>query len=351
MLLTEWGNTPEQWSGFQLYMTALVSFGVGRWVSENLDENSEFVLAAASLAACTMQLIVTAAQSRGVMLIAAQGPNVKYWIDSDRMVGLYSHPSVLGKTVFLLLCLLLPLSASPNSAIRRMAYASMILGSIATLLTLSRANTIAIVIAIALWALLGNRAKAAAHKFGVVAAAAVTIILTTNLFDKFELRQLRDPEGGARKYLLTSGLEQIERAPFVGTGPNYYSEFVGRYDHLVATGFPLHNSFLFIVAELGIPLAIALLIPVVMAFTQAVKPHADSRFLTVRSAAYWSTLPGVFIIGATGWGMAAKETLPLWFFVTGFLAARAAATKSKDSMGEQRDITVRTSPTRVTNPT
>lgn len=345
-LFTAWGNTPEQWSGLQLYLTALISFGVGRWISENLDDKAGIFLAGAGLAACTLQLVVTVAQSRGTMLLAAQGPDVKHWIHSDRMVGLYAHPSVLGKTVFLLLCILLPLTASHLPATRRMAYLAIAFGSGATLLTLSRANTVAIILAIVIWALIGGRANSIAQRLTIVATAGIAVVLTTNSFAQLELRQLQDPEGGARKYLLSNGLEQIARQPFVGTGPNYYSEYVGRYDHLVASGFPLHNSFLFPAAELGIPLAIVLFLPMVMALAESIKRYSAARAFDARSAAFWAVLPGLFIIAWTGWGMAAKETMPLWFFAFGFLAARCA-TKGESPSEDRRKAVAKRTPVRL----
>ncbi|GAA2411596.1 O-antigen ligase family protein [Mycolicibacterium llatzerense] len=346
LLLTSWGNTNEQWSGLQLYLTALISFGVGRWISENLDDNAGVFLAGASLAAGALQLVVTVAQSRGTMLLAAQGPDVKQWIHSERMVGLYAHPSVLGKTVFLLLCILLPLTASHVAATRRMAYLAIAFGSVATLLTLSRANTVAIVLAIVIWAFIGGRATSIAQRLTVVAAAGVAVVLTTHSFSRLELRQLQDPEGGARKYLLSNGLEQITREPFIGTGPNYYSEYAGRYDHLVASGFPLHNSFLFPAAELGIPLAIVLFLPMIMALTESIKRFSAAKGFDARSAAFWAVLPGLFIIAWTGWGMAAKETMPLWFFAFGFLAARSA-TNSESPREGRRTTAAKTPPVRL----
>lgn len=342
LLLTSWGNVSEQWSGLQLYLTALISFGVGRWISEKLDDNAGVFLACAGLAACTLQLVVAVAQSRGTMLLAAQGPDVKQWIHSGRMVGLYAHPSVLGKTVFLLLCILLPLAASRVPATRRMAYLAIAFGSVATLLTLSRANTIAIVLALVIWAFVGGRASSIAQRLTVIAVAGVAVVLTTHSFSQLELRQLQDPEGGARKYLLSNGLEQIAREPFIGTGPNYYSEYVGRYDHLVASGFPLHNSFLFPAAELGIPLAIVLFLPMIMALTESIRRFSAARAFDARSAAFWAVLPGLFIIAWTGWGMAAKETMPLWFLAFGFLAARSTTTSA--SPGDYRPKTATKAP-------
>jgi len=110
LLVTVWGNTPEQWAGAKLYVTAIISFAVGRWLSENLTEIAATILACACLVVCGLQFLVTVAQSQGIMLLRGGSRDAAIWISDGRMIGLYTHPAYLGKTVFLLFCFLLPLS-------------------------------------------------------------------------------------------------------------------------------------------------------------------------------------------------------------------------------------------------
>lgn len=323
LLFVVWGNTPEQWSGLKLYVTAIVAFGVGRWLSENLTEKAGLVLVSACLASCALQFTVTFAQSRGVYLLGLASSDSAQWINDGRMVGLYSHPAFLGKTMFLLFCFLLPLTLSSHALTRRLAYAALGFGSVATLLTLSRANTFAIGVAIVLWVFLSGRASSLWRRLAIVGVALGLVFMNSAAVTGLQLRQAEDPTGGFRDRIMDVGLEQIKSAPLTGTGPNYYGEIVGQYDRLAASGFPLHNSFLYPAAELGIPLAIALFLPLIATVWAAAARFARQRSLDVQSAALFAILPGLVAIAWTGWGMVATEALPLWFMGFGFLAARS----------------------------
>lgn len=320
MVLTVWGNTTEQWSGLELYVTALISFGLGRWLSENMTEKGANVLVSACLISCGLQFIASVAQSRGSMFRvseAAQG-----WVQDGRMVGLFNHPGELGKAMFLSFCFLLPLSTSANVTTRRLAYVALGLGSVATLLTLSRANSAAIALAVVIWAIVNRRRNTISTRVGILAGAALVAILNLDTISGLQLRQEVDPEGGYRQQILAVGLEQIQSAFWTGTGPNYYTEVVGQYNHLAANGFPLHNSLLYPIAEMGLILGLLLLAPVVITLGHAVMRYLNERAIDVQTAALMAVLPGVVIIAWTGWGMIAKVSLPLWFLAFGFLASR-----------------------------
>jgi O-antigen ligase len=320
LLLVVWGNTPSQWSGLKLYATAIVSFGIGRWLSEEITERSAFVVVCACLVTCGLQFVVAFAQSRGVTLLRVSN-DAAHWIGGGRMTGLYSHPALLGRSVFLLFCFLLPLSLCGRSITRRLALVALALGSVATLLTLSRANALAIGVAVILWVILSGRATSILTRLGVIAVAGGLVALNTTAITGLEARQAEDPYGGFRDPILTIGLGQIKRAPLTGTGPNSYTEVVGRYDHFAASGFPLHNSFLYPIAELGIPLGIVLLAPVLITLVQTARRIATRKTLDVRSATLFSVLPGIVVIAWTGWGLMTVEALPLWFMAFGFLSS------------------------------
>jgi hypothetical protein len=334
-LAFDWGNTPEQWSGLKLYITAFLSFGVGRWLSENITEKSGLVIASACTVACGLQFVLTFAQSQGIIILGVTRDASK-WIDSGRMVGLYSHPAILGKSMFLLFCFLLPLTVSTWAITRRLAYISLALGSVATLLTLSRANAFAIGAALVLWVFVSGRANSVARKLGVITVAGALLALNSGTITGLQLRQEADPYGGYRDSILAVGLGQIRSAPLTGTGPNYYGEVVGQYDHFAATGYPLHNSFLYPIAELGIPLGIILLVPFIATLVQAARRIYASRTIDVRSATLLSVLPGVLVIGWTGWGMMTTEALPLWFMGFGFLASRKTFVFDGGRVGSRR---------------
>ncbi len=323
MLLFVWGDTLEQWSGLKLYATALIAFGAGRWLNANLTSQAAFVLALACFVVCVTQFIVSVAQSNGIQLIRLPAQSNSWLNIHGRAIGLYSHPDFLGVTILLLFCFLLPLSTFNQIAIRRLAYSSMALGSIAALLTLGRANSVAIGMAIVLWVILSGRATSTLQKFGIIASAATLGILNTRAITGLWDRHEADPLGGDRNYLYDVGLHQIRDAPLTGTGANYYCEVVGKYDRLCNLSFPVHNSFLYPAAELGIPLAFVFFIPLMITIALTVRRILRCGELDAQAATLFAIIPGVLAIAWTGWGLVAQEALPLWFMGFGFLASRS----------------------------
>ena len=321
LLVTVWGNTPEQWSGLKAYATAIIAFGVGRKLAESFTENSALVLAWTSLVVCGVQFVATAAQAVGILLVRSSSSNAAVWISEGRMVGLYDHPSILGKTVFLQLCFLLPLTTSGRELARRLANTAIVLGVLAVLLTVARANIAAIVVALLLWTILSRRATTIAVRLAIAGLIGGTLIaLNSGPIAALQARQFDDPMGGYRDSIFDIGLGQIASAPLAGTGPNYYAEVVGQFDRLAATGYPLHNSFLYPVAELGIPLAILVFLPVILTITRTIQRVVQQKRQDVQSAALFSIIPGLIAIAWTGWGLIVSDTLQLWFLAFGFLS-------------------------------
>lgn len=337
LLFGVWGNFPEQWSGLKLYGTAIVAFAVGRWLSSNLTNRAAFALVCACLITCVVQFVIAFAQSRGIMLISLHGEEATRWIEEGRMVGLYNHPGFLGRTMFLLFCFLFPLSTCSEAVTRRLAYIAIALGSVATLLTLSRANTVAIVIALTLWLIFNGQAASFAKKMLILAVGAVLVIINSNAIGALQLRQEQDPNGAYRDPILDIGIEQIKASPLTGTGPNFYSEIVGQYDRFAATGFPLHNSLLYPVAELGIPLAIVLFLPLTGAIASCVSRLLKNRKLDLHAAVLFSILPGILVSAWTGFGLVVTEALPLWYMGFGYLSVKASRYSGRSDGVEQVD--------------
>lgn len=340
MLVTVWGNTPEQWSGLKLYFTAILSFGIGRWLSENLTNRSAFVLVCACLMTCFIQFTVTFAQSIGITEFAFRSYNsaTKAIIGSQgRMVGLYEHPGFLGKTMLLLLCFLLPLAGRSHGVTRKLAYASIAMAVVATLLTLSRANSVAIILALVLWPILRGNGNASVKILGSTAVSGALIAINTTVFSDLIQRHEADRGGGPRGYLLEVGLQQIQTAPLTGTGPNYYNEVVGQYDALAAGGLPVHNSLLLAIAELGFPLAMVVFAFPMIAILQAARRIVRNKAIDLQSATLLSILPGIALAGWTGWGLMGIEALPLWFMAFGFLSSRHEETRSVQGHADRDD--------------
>ena len=152
-----------------------------------------------------------------------------------------------------------------------------------------------------------------------MAAVGAVVALRTNAISDLQLRQEQDPRGGYRGDIWAVAMEQIKSSPWVGTGPNSYSEVVGRHDPLAAHGFPVHNSFLYPIAEVGIPLALIFFSPLLLTLFNSLKNTLKNKSLDLRTAALISILPGLIIIGWTGWGLGNSDALPLWFMAFGFL--------------------------------
>lgn len=325
LLMTVWGNTPEQWSGLKVYLTAIIAFGVGRKLGEMLTETSAVVLAWTSLIVCGVEFVATVAQSVGIMLVRAGNTNAAVWINQGRMVGLFDHPSFLGKTVLLQLCFLLPLTASSRALTRRLANTAIVLGTIAVFLTLARANIAAIIAAVLLWTILSRRATTIAVRLAIAGLiGGVLIAMNSGPIAALQARQYEDPAGGFRDSIFDIGLGQISSAPLTGTGPNYYAEVVGQFDRLAASGYPLHNSFLYPIAELGIPLALLVFWPVISTIAQTIRRVAENQRLDAQAAALLSIIPGLILVAWTGWGLIVSDALQLWFLAFGFLSVRNA---------------------------
>ncbi len=339
LLVLFWGNTTEQWSGLKLYATALISFGIGRWLSETIEAKSARLLAVSCFIVTAAQTLIALAQSQGIYLIGQASVDATRWINEERMVGLYGHPGTLGRTMFLLLCFLLPLTVSGEKLTRRIAFAAVFLGITATLLTLSRANAAAIGIAIVVWLLLSGHATSFGRRVGIAVIGGLVIALNSNQIEGLELRQAEDPRYGFRDQIFDVGIAQIQSAPMSGIGPNYYTEVVGDYDRLSAAGYPLHNSFLFPVAELGLPLAIAFFMPLILVAMRTLRRVFVEQKMDAQAVTFLSLAPGLVVIAWSGWGLVQSDSLPLWFMAFGFLATRTSYfdfTKKADvSLGQK----------------
>ncbi|WP_185736249.1 O-antigen ligase [Nocardioides sp. LS1] len=268
-------------------------------------------------------LVAATFQSRGELVGTSGDPAARDWVlNSHRMLGFYNHPSTLGKTTFLLLFFLLPLTMSRSRVARGSAQIGIVLGFIASFLTVSRANVAASACAVLIWILINRKAVSNGARIATAVAVGAATFGNLGAISALETRNQADPTGGPRDQLLSIGLHQIADTPWFGVGANYYSEFVGRYDPYAATGFPVHNTFLLGVAELGIPLAVVFFSPVLLTVMIGWQRWQRNGFLDARTAAMVATVPGTLLITLTGWGMLSEASLLLWYAALGNLATR-----------------------------
>ena len=244
-----------------------------------------------------------------------------------RATGTLGHPGTLGKVMTLLLLLALPSTNSGDKNTRRMAWAVVILAALITGMTLGRANILALVATLLLWFLLDpTRRLGGRIRIGVLVLLIVSPFITSVLgrFDD-------DPTGGARPQLEAEALNQIGHALFLGTGPNTYVEVVGATGSFTGAGFPVHNAFLLLLAELGLPLALLFLWPFIAATSIGVRQLSRRVPDDAFARALLVAIPGTLITAVTGWGLLQGPMLYLWVAVYGYLYACATSRRSEQS--------------------
>lgn len=237
-------------------------------------------------------------------------------LEVTRASGVAGHSGNLGKIMFVVIMLLLPVTRSADRVARRWAFAAIAAGALLTGLSFSRANTVAVAILIGLWLILGPGIGLAKR----LLIPAVALLVAFPIIDLLVLRNEYDPDGGSRPQLLATALRQIGETLWFGVGPNSYLEVVGRYDPLAAGGLPVHSAFLLALAELGLLCIVLLLIPIIGAIAVSARSAAVG-VPAVRGygVVLIGAIPGIVVIAGTGWGMLREQYLILLFFAVGYL--------------------------------
>ena len=308
--------------------TAVVAWSLGDYVGRSLAGAStsslryvayglSFVVAI-EVSAAIIQLLGVTVTLGGFELIGSP--------PHGRVTGTFGHPTAVGKFLFLLLLVLLPMSRSVDQRTAFAVWATILAAAAVIGMSQSRANLIAIVAALIIWVVFTTNTLSVAGRVVWVALVALVFLPFVNpVLDRF----FADPDGGDRPELLVAGLAQIRESPLLGTGANNYVPVVGTWDPTTATGFPVHNSFLLLVAELGIPLAVLLLCPALMSWWIALSLWVRGARNIPYASAIVATLPGLMLILNTGWGMVNRELLVAWFFFAAVAAAGARMEKPK----------------------
>ncbi len=309
----EWNATPALWSGVVHLTTAVVALGVGISIGQAIRTDVQFarLWAVACLGIVVVQGVFSVGQLLGLPLSVYS--EVGYFNAESRAIGTFNHPSVLGKVFLLLLVAMLPLTRSNDLVVRRVIWVATLLSIPVLAATQARANLLAVLAAVFLWIILDTRLTSRRR----MVYASISFLASIPVLLVLVPRFLMDPEGGDRPNLLKTGLAQIARSPWFGIGPNSYSDVVGGRDLLAATGFPVHNTLLLAVAELGVVGAVLLFSPIALQLVLAVKglrlggPGRDGAMAVLVTA------PGLALVAMTGWGMLADGVLILWFLVVG----------------------------------
>lgn len=328
-----WGNDAAIWAGIVHYGTGLVAFGVGVGIAVTLksDPGVAVVWVWVAAAIFLLEILLMAMQLVGVP-VSVYG-SVATYIAESRPFGSFMHPGIAGKTVLLMMPALFPFTVNDHRNVRVGAWMALALGVGATALTQGRANTIAVVGAILIWLVLTSRGtwRRKAVIVGVALAACVPVALV--LLPRF----LSDPEGGDRAELLSVGIATILDHPLWGVGPNAYSSIVGQWNSLAANGYPVHVTFLHLVAELGILAAIVVIAPLAGMIVVAARRIFGTGLARTAALAVISCAPGMLLVLATSWGLLLQGALPLWMCVAGvslgLMTERQSEPKWRDSRG------------------
>lgn len=251
--------------------------------------------------------------------------------NSGRGYGTFAHPAVLGKYSLLVLPIILPAMASADRALRRPAAVAMVAVFVGTAATVSRANILAVAAVLVGWSLLRVMdARQSGRAFRRTALPVILVFLSLPFVSLLIERIEADPEGGDRDLLLAAGLRVITSNLEFGTGPNNYVNVARNTEAIVAiTGYPVHNSFLLGIAELGVLGTLLFCLPILASIIQAFRMSTESRAgiqAANMSRAYLLSAAGIVFVALSGWGFWQEPTLTMIFLISGFVRRQVLET-------------------------
>jgi hypothetical protein len=312
-----WSGEQQQWAGALHWFFALLALTVGYQLGSTLTPELYRVLVGVVLILFILNFALCLAQLAGIPL--SLYPNqLAEQLSEGRPIGTFGHSSTPGKFVLIMLILVLPALRFRDRATRRLAWWCIAIAVPLVALTLARANLAAIVMAIVLWMLLDHKAWTAnpIRLLSLIAIFMASVPIVGATLNRFST----DPTGGGRAAIYHTGLTQLTMNLWSGTGPNFYVEDVGRWDAITASGYPLHNSFLYAVAELGLVGGVLFALPIFVVCAISIVDCFNGSEPSLWSKSYLVTFPGMIVVALTGWGMLSDSTLSLWYFVIGITA-------------------------------
>jgi hypothetical protein len=237
---------------------------------------------------------------------------------SGRAIGTTDHPDQLAKLAFYLLILNL-LVIPVTAAQRKLQLATSMTLLVVTALTEGRAAFVGIVVLVLLNTLVRPSRSRGQGKLALLIGAAT---VTAGAYGTLAQRFKQDPGGGDRNYLATIADRVISSNWQHGVGANHFVSVVGAGDPLVGSGVPVHNTFLLSAAEMGVPTAVLLWMPLAILACFALFRVRDLGAQGAAARALLSAIPGFVLIASTGWGVLQSPVLELLMFVLGTAMAR-----------------------------
>lgn len=325
-----WDRTGAQTSGLLQLGSGVGAWAIGSVVGRRLfvDERAVRLFTTGLLAIVSLEAVVAFAQTIGVPINPMDADTAA--LMGDRVNGTLNHPNNLGKAMLISMIISLGLAGSPDTSNRRRAIAAALVALLPLALGQGRANVAAALFLLVLWALFGTGRRNLAVRLGIpLVAVAIVLPFTGTLIDRLQT----DPEGGARNRLAEAAAAQISRAPLTGTGPNSFVTIVGDYDAVVGSGYPVHNAFLLTVAELGAVAGALFWLPVLGLAAGAWRARRYPTYAGAFATTILASLPGLYLVNATGWALLSSSLLPLWFFACGlgYAAIRLGKPTAADS--------------------
>lgn len=327
-----WPQSDLRLSGLLQYVVGVAAWGVAVTVGKcRNDAPTHRVIVYLVFAVVFANTMVAVAQFVGVPINVLSSADSS--ILGSRVNGLSNHPNNLGKTLLLLSILVIPFTESGDRRVARLATASIAMSFLPLALAQGRTNLAAIAALVLIWVLLSPRLRIS-RKIGVLMGLSVAGLLASGVvIARFE----EDPEGGVRGTIIEYAYAMIARYPWSGTGPNAYS-FAN--SPLTGSYIPVHNSFLLSAAEIGVPGALLLLLPILVVVTVAWNRRRAATVGSYARAIVAGSLP-IALVAYTGWGMLGTSVFALAMIVFGYLwgAMNSQASNVNLALPQRRAVT------------
>ncbi len=285
----------------------------------------------------TMSIIIAGIVSVLALSVLVQTVAVGTVSDGERATGIFGHPSITGKIAIILLMLILPFSRSSDRLVRNMGKLAIVAVVIATVPTLSRANILAVLVTLGAWGILCISRIRLSSAIGALFLVAIVMLPFLNvLLERFG----SDPEGGDRPELLAAGLRILASSWATGVGPNnYVFSAIDSEPVVLATGYPVHNTFILAFIELGVVGIVIALVPVgallIVTVRSLLGSGEESWF---RARAVLAALTGFVVVGLTSWGLLQQPILQLFTFVLGISYGRLNAMYQEGSQARSSGL-------------
>lgn len=328
LMCVYWPTDEKNLGNYANLLLAVGAYMIGKWVATQLStmQDSTRIIAWLFLGLVVAQTLIMVLQTLGVPVFALEGRTAEF--EGGRANGTLWHPAVIGKILILLMVLILPLTVAIDRRTRILANWGMFLALVPVGLSGSRSNFIAILAVIFVWILLRRRTAGTSGRFWlIVLVGSVALFFLDAIIARFQ----QDPLGGERGHFQEVALKLISEHFWLGVGPDAYIDRAGEFDALTAAGWPVHNVFLLWLAELGFVGAVLWLAPMVVLFVQALGRVRSSGEGGDFSRAYIAAVPGIVLMGVTGWGLAIPSTHFLWFFILGIVEVKIRIPSSRQA--------------------